>query len=68
LEKYDDALSFTNEILEDMPQHENALYYKWKAHKWLWNTSQAIDAFTKLLEVNPNNQYAAAEYDELTAE
>jgi tetratricopeptide (TPR) repeat protein len=28
LEKYDDALSFTNEILEDMPQHENALYYK----------------------------------------
>jgi len=64
--KYQDAISYTDSILENDPEYENALFYKWKALKWLWNNEEALAVFIKVLEINPNNAYASSEYDELT--
>jgi tetratricopeptide (TPR) repeat protein len=40
--KYQDAISYTDSILENDPEYENALFYKWKALKSMNNQWESI--------------------------
>jgi tetratricopeptide (TPR) repeat protein len=65
---YEDALITVEEALSLSPDHEHARWYKGKILAALEDEDAAIQAYTKVLEINPAHEYAAQELAELQVE
>ena len=60
-EKYPDAISYFNKVIETNPNHEKALYNRALAKGLLEDYSNAIKDLDKCISINPN--YAMAFYN-----